>query len=277
MTLPVFEVIGRSNTCRRPCRASRSLSMFDTLINDVLPYVGLGIPIVLTGMGFPVPEELLVIGAGIATHKGLFEPVAALLTCIVAAVLGDCCMYGIGYHFGHGLLREHRWFSRLLNPRVERQMEQKLRQHGLKVLFVTRFLIGVRTSVYVAAGVLRVPFRQFIFCDVISASVVVSLFFGLSYLFAEQFGNLWEKIKRAEVALSVVVVTAIISTVIYFYVRRRRRADRIRLRRLRRTQRPAKGDLRSDDEASNCTHGNGEWTEKHQQTLGSSQPSKPRA
>lgn len=277
MTLPVFEVIGRSNTCRRQCRASRSLSMFDTLINDVLPYVGLGIPIVLTGMGFPVPEELLVIGAGIATHNGVFEPVAALLTCIVAAVLGDCCMYGIGYHFGHGLLREHRWFSRLLNPRVERQMEQKLRQHGLKVLFVTRFLIGVRTSVYVAAGVLRVPFRQFIFCDVISASVVVSLFFGLSYLFAEQFGNLWEKIKRAEVALSVVVVTAILGTVIYFYVRRRRRADRIRLRRLRRTQRPAKGDLRSDDEDGNGAHGNGEWTEKHQQTLGSSQPSKPRA
>lgn len=242
--------------------------MFDTLLNDVLPYVGLGIPIVLTGMGLPVPEEFLVIGAGIASHNGLFEPVAALLTCIAAAVLGDCFMYGVGYHFGHGLIREHRWFSRLLNPRAERQMEQRLRQHGLKVLFVTRFLIGVRTPVYVAAGVLRVPFRQFIFCDLISASVVVSLFFGLSYLFAEQFISIWEKIKRAEVALSVGVVAALVGVLVYFYIRHRRRVDRIRLRRLRRTQRSAAhGSERVD--------GTGEWSEKRQQALGSSQPSRP--
>lgn len=213
--------------------------MFDTLLNDVLPYVGLGIPILLTGMGLPVPEEFLVIGAGIASHNGFFEPVAALLTCIVAAMLGDCCMYGIGYHFGHGLVREHRWFARMWNPRRERHMEQRIRQHGLKVLFITRFLVGVRTPVYVAAGVLRVPFRQFIFCDLISASVVVSLFFGLSYKFAEQFITIWQKIKRAELALTVTIVAAIVAAVVYFYIRHRRRVDRIRLRRLRRTQRSA--------------------------------------
>lgn len=244
--------------------------MFDTLLNDVLPYLGLGIPILLTGMGLPVPEEVLVIGAGIASHNGLFEPLAALVTCIVAAMLGDCCMYGVGYHFGHGLIREHRWFSRLLNPRAERHMEQRIRQHGLKVLFITRFLVGVRTPVYVAAGVLRVPFRQFIFCDLISASVVVSLFFGLSYKFAEQFINIWQKIKRAEIALTVAIVATILATVVYFYVRHRRRVDRIRLRRLRRTQRAT--TLEPQRAAKK-----GEWAENRQQTLGSSQPSEPRA
>lgn len=214
--------------------------MFDTLLNDVLPYVLLGIPIFLTGMGLPVPEEVLVIGAGIASHNGTFEPVAALVTCIVSAMLGDCFMYAVGYHFGHGLLREHRWFARLLNPRTERLMEQRIGQHGLKVLFATRFLVGVRTPVYVAAGILRIPFRQFIFCDLVSASVVVSMFFGLSYLFAEQFISIWQKIKRAEIALTVTVVAAVIGIVAYFYIRHRRRVARIRLRRLRRSQRRGK-------------------------------------
>jgi membrane protein DedA with SNARE-associated domain len=214
--------------------------MFDTLLNDVLPYVLLGIPIFLTGMGLPVPEEVLVIGAGIATHNGTFEPVAALVTCIVSAMLGDCFMYAVGYHFGHGLLREHRWFARLLNPRAERKMEQRISQHGLKVLFATRFLVGVRTPVYVAAGILRIPFRQFIFCDLVSASVVVSMFFGLSYLFAEQFINIWQKIKKAEIALTVTVVAAVLGVVAYFYIRHRRRVARIRLRRLRRSQRRGK-------------------------------------
>jgi membrane protein DedA with SNARE-associated domain len=143
-------------------------------------------------------------------------------------------MYSIGYHFGHGLLREHRWFSRILNPRIERKMEQKIRQHGLKALLITRFLVGVRSPVYVAAGVLRVPFRYFIVCDLISASVVVSFFFGLSYGFAEQIMNVWQRIQKAEIALTVTIVAAVLGVLVYFYIRHRRRVDRIRLRRLRR-------------------------------------------
>lgn len=212
--------------------------MLDTLLNDVLPYLLLGIPIVLTGMGLPVPEELFVIGAGVASHNGALKPWAALLTCVLAAILGDCSMYAIGYHFGHGLLREHRWFARLFNPRRERQMEQKIRQHGLKALLITRFLVGVRSPVYVAAGILRVPFRYFIVCDLISASVVVSFFFGLSYLFGEQITNLWPRIRKADIALTATLVAAVAGVVIYFYVRHRRRVARIRLRRLRRSQKP---------------------------------------
>ncbi|HQU45445.1 MAG TPA: DedA family protein [Pirellulales bacterium] len=215
--------------------------MLENVFNDVWPYVLLGLPIVLTGMGLPVPEEFLVIGAGIASHKGTFEPLADLLTCIVAAMMGDCVSYAIGYHFGHGLLREHRWFARFLNPRTERKMEQKIRQHGLTALLVTRFLVGVRSPVYVAAGVLRVPFRYFIVCDLISASLVVSLFFGLSYLFAEQILNLWQRIQKAEIALTVVIVSSVLGIVLYFYVRHRRRVARIRLRRLRRKRSSAAG------------------------------------
>lgn len=218
--------------------------MLQNLLNDVWPYLLLGAPIVMTGMGLPVPEELLVIGAGIASHNGTLEPFAALFTCIVAAMMGDCISYAIGYHFGHGLLRDHRWFARFLNPRTERKMEEKIRQHGLKALIVTRFLVGVRSPVYVAAGILRVPFRWFIVCDLISASLVVSLFFGLSFLFAQQISLAWNRIRTAEKALTVVAVAAVAGVALYFYVRHRRRVDRIRLRRLRRKQsRPKpKGD-----------------------------------
>jgi hypothetical protein len=99
---------------------------------------------------------------------------------------------------------------------------------------ITRFLVGVRSPVYVAAGVLRVPFRYFIVCDLISASVVVSVFFGLSYGFAEQIMKVWQRIQKAEIALTVTIVAAVLGVLVYFYIRHRRRVDRIRLRRLRR-------------------------------------------
>jgi membrane protein DedA with SNARE-associated domain len=94
-----------------------------------------------------------------------------------------------------------------------------------------------------------VPFRYFIVCDLISASVVVSFFFGLSYLFAEQIMNMWQQIKKAEIALTVTIVSAILGIIIYFYLRHRRRVDRIRLRRLRRSQRSAKPEAPSADAA----------------------------
>jgi membrane protein DedA with SNARE-associated domain len=234
--------------------------MLSTVVNQLLLYVGFGLPIVLTGMGLPVPEELFIIAAGLASHNGVLEPWAALLTCIVAAILGDCSMYAIGYHFGHGLLRDHRWFAWLLNPRAERKMEQKIREHGLKALFITRFLVGVRSPVYVAAGILRIPFRSFIAWDVISASVVVSVFFGLSYLFAEHINNLWTRIRKAEIALTVGAIAAVVGMCIYLYLRHRQRVDRIRLRRLRRERRgpggpqsgepPSNGALRAVSETA---------------------------
>lgn len=224
--------------------------MLENVLNDVWPYLLLGASIVLTGMGLPVPEEFLVIGAGIASHNHTLEPFAALFICIVAAMLGDCLSYAIGYHFGHGLVREHPRFAWLFNPRTERRMEQKLRQHGLKALIVTRFLVGVRSPVYVAAGILRVPFRYFIVCDLVSASLVVTFFFGLSFLFAEQIMLMWKRIQRAEMALTVAVIAAVLGVVAYFYIRHRRRVARVRLRRLRRKQSRSKAQGAQNDGSS---------------------------
>ena len=208
--------------------------MLDQFLSHVVPYLGLGGSVVLTGMGLPVPEEVFIIGAGVGSSKDVFEPWLAWLTCLIGAILGDCAMYAIGYHFGHGLLRDHRWFAKLMNPRRERQMEAMIRKHGLKVFLTARFLVGVRSPVYVAAGILRVSFRQFLLFDSLCATLVVSVFFGLSYTFAEPILRLWDRIRNAEIALTVTIITGIVAAVAYFFWRRRNRWQRVKLRRLRR-------------------------------------------
>lgn len=208
--------------------------MLDQFISHVVPYLLIGGPVVLTGMGLPVPEEVFIIYAGIGSGNGTYEPWLAWLTCLIGALLGDCAMYAIGYHFGHRLLRDHRWFAKLMNPRRERQMEAMIRKHGLKVFLTARFLVGVRSPVYVAAGILRVSFRQFLLFDSLCATLVVSVFFGLSYTFSEPILRLWDRIREAEIALTVTIVTAIVAAVAYFFWRRRNRWQRVKLRRLRR-------------------------------------------
>ena len=230
--------------------------MLSTLLNQVLLFVGFGLPIVLTGMGLPVPEEVFIIAAGLASHNGVLEPWAALLTCVVAAILGDCSMYAIGYHFGHGLLRDHRWFAWLLNPRAERRMEQQIRDHGLKALFITRFLVGVRSPVYVAAGGASHPFSLF---HRLGRDLGVGRGFALlrpelplrradqQPVDADSRGGDRPHGQR---------VAAVLGVCVYFYVQHRRRIDRIRLRHLRRERNqplsggPSNGALRAVTETA---------------------------
>ena len=146
-------------------------------------YLGLIAILVLTGTGLPIPEEVPVIAAGVLSAHGQLEPWLAFFSCLIGALGGDCAMYWIGRHFGRNVVREHRWWAHFVKPEREAQLERTLKDHDIKVFFVARFLVGIRSPVYLAAGVLRMPFRRFIIIDLFCATTVIGVVFGLSYYF----------------------------------------------------------------------------------------------
>ena len=165
--------------------------------------------LVITGSGIPVPEEVVVILAAVASRAGQLEPWAAFAACVIGSMGGDCLMYFIGYRFGHSVLRDHPLISRHLTSEREERIERMIRQYGFRVYFLARFLVGIRSPVFLTAGILRVPFRRFLVVDLISATAVISLFFGLGYYFAENIMSWLKWIRRAEVALSIAVVIGV--------------------------------------------------------------------
>jgi len=184
-------------------------------------YLGIIVVLVLTGMGLPIPEEVPIIAAGIASSDGSLNVWRAFASCLIGAVLGDCMLYAIGYHFGHGLAKKHPRFAQLLHAEREAQIEEMLRKHGLKVFFLTRFMVGIRAPVYLTAGILRMSFRRFIVVDAICASAVVGLFFGLSYTFGDSIKS-W--IRNSEYLLTIVVVLVVVGLLLFFWRRARRAA-----------------------------------------------------
>jgi len=170
-------------------------------------YLGFTIVLILTGCGLPLPEEVPIILAGVASSQpNSLDPALAFAACLVGALLGDCMIYLIGYHFGHNLVRRHPRFAQLLHADREADVERVVRQHAFKVLILARFLVGIRAPVYLAAGVVRMPFRRFILIDTVCASAVVGAFFGLAYWFGDTVGA-W--IRRGEILLTVVVVLVV--------------------------------------------------------------------
>lgn len=183
-------------------------------------YFGIFLFLVLTGCGLPIPEEVPIVFAGVLSAQGELMVEWAFAACLLGAILGDSAMYAIGYHFGHGLLSSHPKIGKFLGAEREEYFEQAILRHGFKVMLLSRFMVGVRGPVYLAAGVVRIPYRKFLLWDAICATLVVSTFFGLSYVFGREIGTY---IRDAERALTLLVVATLLIAILW-WLRRRRRA-----------------------------------------------------
>jgi len=187
---------------------------------DHISYLGIILVLVLTGSGLPLPEEVPIIAAGVASSVGTLDPWWAFLSCLVGALLGDTVLYTIGYHFGRSLVTRHPRFAHLLHAEYEAKIEEMIRRHGLKVFFLARFMVGIRAPVYFTAGVLRMSFRRFLLIDAFCATCVVGLFFGLSYAYGERVTD-W--IRDSEIGLTVLVAGVAVCVLCVFLWRRYRR------------------------------------------------------
>ena len=72
-------------------------------------------------------------------------------------------------------------------------METLIEKNGLKVFLLARFLVGVRSPIYLAAGVLRIPYRRFLLVDATCATLVVGTVFWLSYFCGDWIGPLFHE------------------------------------------------------------------------------------
>jgi membrane protein DedA with SNARE-associated domain len=174
--------------------------------------------IALTGCGLPIPEEAAIVVAGVlSSQQQLYWPIA-FATCLAGAIVGDSCMYAIGYRWGHGIFTAHPRFEKLFAAENEEQFQAAIEAHAFKVMLLARFLVGVRAPVYVMTGVVHLPFRRFLLYDLISAASVVSVVFGLSYFFGDQVAG-W--VRHAELRATLVVVLIVITVVGVLYYRHR--------------------------------------------------------
>lgn len=209
---------GRAPTPESPARQT-PMETLETLLSygPIYGYLGIILVLVLTGAGLPIPEEIPIVAAGVFSAEGSLSFGWAYLSCLVGALLGDTLIYAIGRYLGHGFFKRHPWFAHLLHEEREEQMETLIKKHGLKIFFAARFMVGVRAPIYLAAGVLRVPWRRFLIVDAISATVVVSTVFWLSFYFGEEISGF---LRNSQYAITGAVVVGV-AIFLFLYFRRR--------------------------------------------------------
>jgi membrane protein DedA with SNARE-associated domain len=188
-------------------------------------YIGIIVFLILTGCGLPIPEEVAIVAAGClaSPQKAILDPWLALGSCFIGATVGDMIMYGIGRKFGRRLLQNHAYFSTILSPEKERHIEEMFAKHGTKVLLVSRFLIGIRSPIYITAGILKVPFRRFVIVDAFCAGLMIATFFALAYFYSDSVLT-W--IRGAEKAATISVLLLAVAGLIGYRIYRKRKKRR---------------------------------------------------
>ena len=155
-------------------------------------YLGVFVGILLTGLGFPMPEELpIVLGGALAGGSKAIWWIM-LPVCIVGVVIGDSFLYGIGRFWGAKLVERPFVKNHLLTPEKLASITENFHKYGIKILLFARLTPGIRAPIFLTAGITRLPISQFLLADGIYAIPGVSLLFVLGYFFTDSMVQLIE-------------------------------------------------------------------------------------
>lgn len=172
------------------------------------PYLGVFVMLVAASFGMPIPEDVPLLTGGYLCHAGYTSIPIMIAIGIVGVLTGDLCLFMIGRRFGHHVV-EHRFIRRLIHPSRLLLAERMFARHGVKIVFIGRFLPGLRPMIFTASGVFKIRPITFLAvngsaaCISVPTMVLLGKFFGMKIV-----GEVRSVTHIAVIAASIIAVVA---------------------------------------------------------------------
>lgn len=187
-----------------------------------LPYIGLFSVLLVAGLGVPLPEDIPLLAAGWLVHKGHANLYAMIAVGMVGVLTGDLMLFSMGRKYGEHIT-EHRLLRRVASPALLARAERLFAQHGAKIIFVARFMPGLRSVLFLTAGIFRVRRLKFILIDGSAALASVPLLIWLGSKFGAHIERVAGDVRSAQLIAAGCLVTALASWGAWEYRQHRRR------------------------------------------------------
>jgi membrane protein DedA with SNARE-associated domain len=203
--------------------------MFDQIVGAIAeyPYVGVALVFLLCGLGFPLPEEIVLLAAGYVCARFPEQATLPLMMawCAGAILVGDLLPYVGGRVFGVRLLRL-RWLRYFVTKQRLASFDRWFRQRGDLVIVISRFLAGLRVVAFFTAGALKMPWRRFLFLDGLGIALMVPSLIWLGYHSAAFIETVHATVLKVErgILWGALGVGALLAIWIWLWRRRRRMA-----------------------------------------------------
>ncbi len=185
-------------------------------------YAAVLLALLVCSVGVPIPEDVTLVAGGVIAGLDYANVHAMAALAFVGVVAGDLTMFMLGRHGGARLLR---WpvVARVLTPARFASVQRKFERYGNRLLFGARFLPGMRTPIFVTAGLTRrVPTWRFVLLDGAAALVSVPVWVYLGYYGASNHAWLVTWLHRGQAGLWSVFAMLALALAGHWWWRRRR-------------------------------------------------------
>lgn len=161
-------------------------------IHDLLPhfprfgYVLVFVVVLLNNLGFPLPGDTIVLGAGFILGKNAFslwEPMAAATA---ACFLGGIWAFWIGRRLGHSGIKKVRWLH--LTPKRVEWGEHFFKKYGPKTVFFARFIILFPPfAANALAGMAKMRWGTFLLYNITGSAAYSVSYILIGYFFGKRW------------------------------------------------------------------------------------------
>lgn len=184
-------------------------------------YQAVFIVLLVSGFGVPIPEDITLVAGGVISGLGHANVHMMFLVGMVGVLLGDGVMFAIGRIYGERVL-QFRPIARILTPERFAGVQEKFSRYGHWVLFVARFLPGLRSPIFITAGMTRrVPYWRFLLMDGFAALISVPVWVYLGYFGAANLDWLMTWVHRGQSGILIVIAILLLTS--YMVYRRRKK------------------------------------------------------
>jgi membrane protein DedA with SNARE-associated domain len=196
----------------------------DTSIIHHFPYFGLFVLLVLGVIGFPFPEDAILILCGLLIANNVVKPVPALLIVSLGMLMTDYFLYHIGRKYGRKVVT-HRRFRKIISAKRVVRLEKTFRKWGAAVIFLGRHLVGLRSQIFLVAGILKMPRMKFVLTDAVSSVATISIMVGAGYWGGSTLELIKKDVEEAQYALFVLIMLIVLALLIWRLAVRKLRPD----------------------------------------------------
>ncbi|MBL0926852.1 MAG: alpha/beta fold hydrolase [Phycisphaerales bacterium] len=172
-------------------------------------------------------EDLTTIAVGLLIVSGKIDPFVGLTGSFVGIMIGDYGLWALGRFAGRRVLR---WplFRRILKEESLAKWGRMFDQNMGKAVFLSRFLPGMRTPMYMAAGLLGRQARHFVLWVTVAVAIWTPLLLTLSALIGPPLLHFFRSVLHGPWAVAAAFVVLFVAIRLVAY--EATRAGRFRLR-----------------------------------------------
>lgn len=171
----------------------------------------------------PFPGDSFVIAAGGLVALQRLDLTFAAVTILVGGISSVMLLYYFGAGYGRRYFEEkdYKYFS----VKDIELMEIRLLKYGAMILVVSRFLVGIRSAVAVAAGVGRYPALNMFFYSTISYFLFTFVLMYLAIETVENFDIIMSFVEKYNLIVWPMMIIAVSSYILIKYLKFKREGE----------------------------------------------------